>query len=375
VAGHFFDLNVTPMRTALPLAALMIATSLSAQPCKPVVYSQSAAEIVWTVPVAAFDAALAGDTLVIETKSNIVAVDAASGVKRWETSIIHADASGRTDPMVVTNGRVFVSLGRELRILALADGRVLRDVPMPLWTRMLYGPPLIAVANNSPRLGSTLFALDGDGRIRAQRIVRNVEDLWIDGQTVISRLTRNLYNEAPEMNVVAAFRASDLALLWQFRAKGADVQQIDGRWYIGDTPWSPMRALDVATGHLGDFLPPKPPTEVTWGGATWQIETVTSAENGESACDRLRVNDPATGKGWTIDLPFGVTNTLRAADHLYVFGSSDDSHHFLAELDWRSGRIDHLWNGLPMRLDRMFVRGDLLVGMGVAEGAVGIRLR
>jgi hypothetical protein len=363
------------MRTALPVAALLLATSLAAQPCKPIGFSQSPAAIVWTVPVAAFDAALAGDTLVIETKSNIVAVDAASGVKRWETSIVYADASGRTDPMVVTNSRVFVSLGRELRILALADGRVLRNVPMPLWIRMLTGPPLIAVANNSPRLGSTLFALDDDGRIRAQRIIRNVEEIWLAGQTVIARMTRNLYNEAPEMNVVAAFRASDLAVLWQFRAKGADLQQIDGRWYLGDTPWSPMRSLDVATGHLGNFLPRKPPTEVIWGGATWQIETITSSEKNEPARDRLRVNDPMTGKGWTIDLPFSVTNTLHVADHLYVFGSSDHTHHFLADLDWRSGRIDHVWNGIPLRLERMHIRGNLLVGMGITEGAVGIRIR
>jgi hypothetical protein len=234
---------------------------------------------------------------------------------------------------------------------------------------------MIAVANNSPRLGSTLFALDDDGRIRAQRIVRNVEELWLAGQTIIARTTRNLNDEAPEMNVVAAFRASDLALLWEFRSKGADVQQIDGRWCVGDTPWSPMRSLDVATGHLGDFLPAKPPTEVTWGGATWQIETVTSSENNEPACDRLRVNDPAKGKGWIIDLPFSVTNTLHVADHLYVFGSSDDTHHFLAELDWRSGRILHLWNGLPMLFDHMFLHGELLVGVGIGEGAVGIRIR
>ncbi|HEV7572986.1 MAG TPA: PQQ-binding-like beta-propeller repeat protein [Thermoanaerobaculia bacterium] len=375
MAGHFFNLNVTWMRTALSVAALVITTLLSAQPCKPVALNPSPAAIVWTVPVAAFDAALAGDTLVIETKSNIVAVDAASGVKRWESSIVHADASGRTDPMVVTNGRVFVSLGRELRILAMADGRPLRNVRMPLWIRMLTGPPLIAVANNSPRLGSTLFALDDDGRIRAQRIVRDIEEIWLTGQTVIARMTRNIYNEAPEMNVVAAFRASDLALLWQFRAKGAALQQIDGRWYVGDTAWSPMRSLDIATGHLGDFLPPKPPTEVIWGGATWQIETVTSSEKNEPPCDRLRVSDPATGKGWTIDLPFDVTNTLDVANHLYVFGSSDNTHHYLAELDWRSGRINHGWNGVPMLFDHMFVRGDLLVGMGITEGAVGIRLR
>jgi hypothetical protein len=363
------------MRTALPVAALLLATSLAAQPCKPVGFSQSPAAIVWTVPVAAFDAALAGDTLVIETKSDIVAVDTNSGAKRWATSIAHADSSGRVEPIVVTKGCVFVNVGRELRIVSLADGHVIRSVPMPRWMRMLEGPPLIGVADNAPRLGSTLFAFDDDGRIRAQRIVRNVEELWLDGQTVIARLTRNRYNEAPEMNVVAAFRASDLALLWQFRAKGADLQQIDGRWYLGDTPWSPMRSLDVATGHFGNVLPRKPPTEVIWGGATWQIETVTSSEKNEPACDRLRVNDPMTGKGWTIDLPFSVTNTLHVADHLYVFGSSDDTHHFLADLDWRSGRIDHLWNGIPLRLERMHIRGNLLVGMGITEGAVGIRIR
>ena len=70
-----------------------------------------------------------------------------------------------------------------------------------------------------------------------------------------------------------------------------------------------------------------------------------------------------------------MTHTLHVADHLYVFGSSDDTHRFLAELDWRSGRIDHLWNGLPMLFDHMFLHGDLLVGVGITEGAVGIRIR
>jgi hypothetical protein len=324
--------------------------------------------------VPAVDAALAGDTLIIETKSNIVAIDASSGVKRWTISIVHSDASGRTDPMVVTHGRVFVNLGRELRIAALSDGRLISTAKLPRWMRMPEGPPLIGVADNSPQLGSTLFALDDDGRIRAQRIVRNVEELWLDGQTVMARMTRNVYNEAPEMYVVAAFRASDLSLRWQFRAKGADLQKIDGRWYIGDTSWSPMRFLDLATGRLGDFLPAKPPTEITWGGATWQIETVTSSEKDQPACERLRVNGPATGKGWTIDLPFAVTNTLHVTDHLYVFGSSDDTHHFVAELDWRSGRMDRLWSGIPMLLDRMYLNGNLLVGVGIGEGTVGIRI-
>lgn len=185
------------MRTALPFAALLLATSLSAQPCKPVVFSQSAAAIVWTVPIAAFDAALAADTLVIETKSDIVAVDANSGARRWTTSIAHKGASGRVDPMVVTNGRVFINLGPEMRIIGLRDGDVITSVPMPRWIRVLEGPPLVGVADNAPRLGSTLFALDDDGGIRAQRIVRNVEEIWLAGQTIIARMTRNLYNEAP----------------------------------------------------------------------------------------------------------------------------------------------------------------------------------
>jgi len=359
---------------AILIVICLIALPLLAQPCKPIAFEPLPAAIVWTTPAPAFDAALVGDTLVVETKSSIVAIDARSGVKRWTTNIIHADAAGRTDPMVVTHGRVFVNLGRELRIVPLSDGRLISTVKLPRSLRMLEGPPLIGVADNSPQLGSTLFALDDDGRIRAQRIVRNVEELWLDGETVIARMTRNLYDEAPEMNVVAAFRTSDLALLGQFRAKGADLQKIDGRWYIGDTPWSPMRSVDLATGRLGGFLPPKPPTDVVWGGATWQIETVTSSEKDQPACDRLRVNDPATGKGWTIDLPFAVTNTLHVAGHLYVFGGSDDTHHFLAELEWRSGRINRLWSGIPMRLDHMYLNGDLLVGIGIAEGAVGLRI-
>lgn len=362
------------MRATLCVAWCLLASTVLAQPCKPVAFEQSPATVVWTVPVKATDVALAGNLVLVETSSAVMALDASSGAKRWETSMAHADATGRADPMVVIHGRVFVNLGRELRIVALADGHILKNAAMPRWMRMLQGPPLIAVANNAPQLGSTLFALDDDGRIRAQRITRNVEKLWLAGETIVARMTRNIYNEAREMNVVAAFRASDLSLLWQFRADGADLQQIDGRWYIGDASWSPMRSLDLATGQRGAALPSKPLTDVTWGGATWQIEIVASSEDRKVACDRLRVNDPATGNGWTLDLPFGVTNTLRDSERLYVFGS-DKTHHFLAAIDWRTGRLDHLWNSIPMLLDRLYVNGDLLVGAGIREGVFAMRIR
>jgi hypothetical protein len=362
------------MRAILCVAGWMLASAALAQPCKPVSFEQAPATIVWSTPVQAVDAALAGDVLVVETPSAVMALNASSGTKRWQVSVAHTDASGRTDPMVVTNGRVFVNLGRVIRIIALADGLTLKDAAMPRWMRMLVGPPLIAVANNAPQVGSTLFALDDNGRIRAQRITRNVEELWFAGEIVVARMSRNIYNEAPEANVIAAFRASDLTLLWQFRARGADLQHVNGRWYIGSTPWSPMRSLDLTTGQLGDPLPSKPPTDVTWGGATWQIEIATRSEDPKVACERLRVNDPATGKAWTVDLPFDVTNTLRAAERLYVFGS-DDSHHFLAAIDWRTGRLDRLWNGLPMRLDRLYLSGDLLVGAAIREGIFAMRIR
>jgi hypothetical protein len=362
------------MRAILCVGCCLLASAVLAQPCKPVSFEQSPATVVWTVPVKATNVALAGDLVVVETSSAVMALDSSSGTKRWETSIAHANAAGRSDPMVVTHGRVFVNLGRELRIIALADGHILKNTAMPRWIRMLQGPPLIAVANNAPQLGSTLFALDDDGRIRAQRITRNVEELWLADETIVARMTRNTYNEAPEMNVVAAFRASDLSLLWQFRADGADLQQIDGRWYIGDTSWSPMRSLDLATGQRGAPLPSKPPTDITWGGATWQIETVASSEDRKVACERLRVNDPATGNGWTLDLPFEVTSALRNSEQLYVFGS-DETHHFLAAIDWRTGHLEHLWKSIPMLLDRLYVNGDVLVGAGIPEGVFAMRIR
>jgi PQQ-like domain len=362
------------MRRLVFLAIVLVAPPVLAQPCRPSAPASFPANIVWSADIVAVDSALAGKTLIVETRQKLIALDVESGRTQWEVDIAHHDATGRTDPMVVAHGRVFVDLGRELLVVSVAGGRQLVRAKLPQWTRMLKGPPLIAVANNAPVLGSTLYALDDEGRIRARRMTRYVEELWLAGEIVVVRMSRNPTDDGTQPNVVAAFRASDLAPLWSFGAKSADLQQIGGHWYIGDTPWSPMRRLDLATGRRGEALPAKEPAEITWGGATWEIEIVTEAEENEPACDRLRVNDPATGRArWTADLPFSVTHTLRDGDRFYVFGGTDETHQFVAQLNWLSGAIERMWSGVPMLLDSMYVRGDLLIGVGLSEGVVAMR--
>lgn len=359
-------------RCAALALLLCVPTLEAAEPCVAMNLTPVPATIVWKMLIDVRDAKPAGDLIVVETRSRILGVSSMTGATSWDAPLAHSEDTFRTDPMVVLQDRVAVALGQEILFVSTRDGKTLARAVMPRWVRMLAGPPLIAVVNNDPRLGSTLYALDGDGRIHARMITRNVEEMWIADGRVIARTVRNIAAEAPEYNVVAAFSASDLTPLWKFRSNGADLQQIAGRWYIGATPWSPMRLLDLETGRLDAALPAKEPSEITWGGATWEVEVVASAEGKRRefpVCERLRVNDPASGQArWISDLPFAITFTTLIDDRLYVFGSSSDTQHFLAALDWRSGRLLHLWSGIPMFLDRLFKRGDLLIGAGISDG-------
>lgn len=350
------------------IVASLLAASAVIAPCKPVAYPAVPATIVWRDPSAASDSVLVDGTLVMQTKTHLRALDAVSGRVRWETLVARGGSEWKTD-LVVSGGRLFVNRGEELLIVAVSDGRDLARVRTPRWFQLLKGPPLIAVSRNEPVLGSTLYALDEDGSVRAKRMVRRVDALWVIGDTVVAKLGRNSELDGPEPHLVSAFRSQDLTPLWSFGAGGADLQEIGGRWYIGDTPWSDMRPLDLATGKLGPPLPRKEPTEVTWGGATWEIEIVTSSAERQPECERLRVNDPATGRPrFTIDLPFSAIAFLRDGERFYAAGSG-----YVARLNWRTGAIERLWSGLPMLQEVYIVRG-LLIGVAFSEGAVAIRL-
>ncbi len=239
--GAAAGVKVISMRRLVVLSIALAAPPALAQPCRPSTPAPLPANMVWAATIEARNSALAGKTLIIETHSKLIALDVESGRMQWAVDIGHHDASGHTDPMVVAHGHAFVDLGRELLIVSVADGQQLVRAKLPQWMRMLEGPPLIAVANNALVLGSTLYALDDDGKVRASRMTRSVEELWLADETAVVRMSRNTTDDGTEPNVVAAFRASDLAPLWTFRASGADLQQIGGHWFIGDTPWSSMR--------------------------------------------------------------------------------------------------------------------------------------
>ena len=111
------------------------------------------------------------------------------------------------------------------------------------------------------------------------------------------------------------------------------------------------------------------------GRSDLEIQIVTSASESEPACDRLRVNDPATKRPrWEADLPFSVTNTHRDGGRFFVFGSTSDSAHFVARLNWRTGAVERIWSGIPILFDFMYTIGPELIGVGITEGAVAIRV-
>ncbi len=68
-----------------------------------------------------------------------------------------------------------------------------------------------------------------------------------------------------------------------------------------------------------------------------------------------------------------MTHTLRDGTRFYVFGGSDETHRFIAQMNWLSGAIERMWSGVPMLLDSMYVKGDLLIGVGLSEGVVAMR--
>jgi hypothetical protein len=43
-------------------------------------------------------------------------------------------------------------------------------------------------------------------------------------------------------------------------------------------------------------------------------------------------------------------------------------------VNWQTGKLERLWSGVPMRLERMYVDRDRLVGVGIVEGALSMRI-
>ena len=355
------------------IAAWVLAATTIA-PCKPVAFPSVPAKVVWSDRKSdTLNSVLAGKTLIVQRRSHLRALDAATGALRWEAAL---PPGGPIWPIlpVVSGDRLFAVRERELLVIALDNGRVIARTTMPRVIYILGGPPVIAVAKNEPMLGSTLYALDAEGRIRRRRTVRMVHDLWIAGDVIVAELnpnTRDEVREVPQYAIAGGFRADNLKPLWSFGANGVNLQQIGGRWYIGETQWSEMRSIDVRMGYAGARLPAKEPADLTGDdSATWEIDFVTKSPEHGPPCERLRVNDPATGKPrWTIDLPFSITTHLRHGDHFYVYG---ERH--LARLNWRTGAMERLWSGLPMDFDAIHFDRGLILGVAVNEGAAAIRV-
>jgi len=340
---------------------VIFALLLAIAPFSPVDVKPQPAQVVWRSDVMPQASAMAGDTLILATGSRVVALDAATGATKWEVLT-------KGNQIVVDGDRVVIGGSDEVVIIALHDGRVLFRRAMPEATNFLKGLPLVAASNGWP---SHIYLLDRDGAVRAKRIVRHIESMWIaDGTIVVSSTANAGLSEGP--TVVAGFSTTDLAPLWKFNAFNAELQKIAGRWYFGATPIADMFRLDPTTGHRGAAMPPKEPALDLDPRSTWEVE-IDSLREWHRA--RIRINDPATGHArWTVDLPFAVAATLSDGPHFYAAGLGDNDGIFIAEIDAATGHVQRIYSGGGVLIDSLVRHGDLLIGIALREGVVAIRL-
>lgn len=341
------------------LAAILLAATL--QPCRAIALQYTPARIQWRLRMAVWSMRLAGKIVVAQNSQGLSAVEPWSGRVLWSRplkrsiELIERRIVAAEEYAILTD-RVAVIDEPNLVLLDIRSGKEIRRVHFDRPVRSVAGPHLIAVTDRRP--GSTLYALDDDGSIRARRLVRTIHELDEWGDVVTGRLDGSLND--PQFKV-AGFDAHTLEPLWIGVGGSSElhIEEIGGRPHYRDGPAAEgPQPIDIRTGKLGAPLPAREARDGNFSVSTWEFEVVT----GTQGCQRLRRNDPVTARPrWEIDLPLTVDEHLNAGDTFYVSGSSDPSHHVLVALDWSSGRVLGAWSGVP-EFRELVMAGDQLIG-------------
>jgi len=312
----------------------------------------------WSREIEAREVLLSAGSVFVQTKGALIALDAESGRQIWEQPLGNEESPRRpADPMILLDDKIVVGVAHKVSVFDAGTGSLVSRTEIPGGpARLIAGPPLV-VETEWRLAGSVIFRIDpASGKILARQRSNFVEGIFLRDGVLLVKAYRSSPEEAPEMHILSAFRASDLKTLWNMRADWPELHEVDGVAVLSviadyDRGGRYM-PINLQTGELGPPLPRRDPVEAEWGGATWELESVDSGDN----FDRMRRNDPASGSPiWTQDVPFPVTGFLRDGSKLYLYGGDG-----LAVLDWETGRLRQVLKSFqPIR--ELFLLNESLV--------------
>jgi outer membrane protein assembly factor BamB len=233
------------------------------------------------------------------------------------------------------------------------------------------GPPLIAVTSKtaSDKENTTLVRLSSTGDLLTRRKWTPVRDVYLlDGIIAIESPGRGPYAD----DILTGFDAVHLEPLWSTQRFALVVQNIDHRFYVSDVFWKSTEAIEPRTGSK-TAIPARDPYS-TGGSGDFDLQIVASVEAkgpfpadkpwepSYKRCQELRRNDPVSGRTvWRLDLPFGITATLRAGERVYIAGSADADHRYIVAIDRDTGQVLHSWTGVPV-FHELRLAGPIIIG-------------
>jgi len=304
----------------------------------------------------------------VETLSTLRKVNAASGATIW-TYRFTADSV--SPEFVVLPDRI--AIVRDDHFIAFLDrgtGELLSKADAGEWIRFLAGPPLLVVTQGVDAPVSTVIRMTSDGTVLSSSIAPRVRDLLIVDHVAVLESDGE---SADDQDLMSGYDLDTLQRLWSEKSHTFNKQVIGDRLYLGDIFWSKgAKALDPRTGTTKVFVPVRDPFAIG-GSEDFDLQVVDSAWVGNwdpyrGTCNGLRRNDARTAKTmWRTDLPFHVSGTLRDGATLYVAGTRDAEHRYLVAMDWKSGKVERAWSGVPYMSDLKRV-GNLIVGFELVFG-------
>jgi PQQ-like domain len=364
------------MKTSL-LGVTALLTGMIAnggEPCGAMDLRAATAKIVWrTTDVV--DVHVEGGSVFVETQKGLRKLIAGTGEEAWSYPF---KEEGTAPQFVVLPDRVAVV--QDERIVVFLD----RDTGVPVartdageWIRFLAGPPLLAVTQGINASISTFVRLSPEGPILGTRIVPLVSDIRIVDGVAAVQVESGFAD--PELDTLTGYDLATLEPLWSVTSFTFNTQVIGGKLYAGDIFWSEgARVIDPRSGSITALIPIRDPFQIG-GSGEFDLQVVNTRWTGAwspdyATCEVLRRNDPVTARTlWNTELPLRVSATLRDGARLYVAGNRDVNHRYLVVLDWKTGRIERAWSGVP-KLSRLEKAAGLLVGYDPGGELVAVRL-
>ncbi len=352
--------------------------------CAPRSLRSSRPSVVWRSS-GANEVQVSGSFAYLVSPSRLRKLDALSGRVIWIYRFKESHDYFSIPDVVVTGSRVAVVV--DDRFVAFLDEHTGRetgrtDTGAPILS--LTGNPLLAVtrAERFDKSRPTEFVeLSQTGAILRRRASTPLEDQFIRVGDRLVVQTVPISSQGPRMLSVLA--VDTLRPIWSGEGRTFALQMVDERLLVGDVFWSAgATALDPRSGEES-HVPMRAPAPVG-GSGEFDLQRVEVGHQGAIVrgdwipsyytCQALRRNDSVTGAPrWRVDLPLGVTATLRDGDRLYLAGGRDASHQYVVALNWETGEVEKTWSGVPL-FHELRKAGDLVIGYELGGKLWAMRL-